>query len=874
MIFFCFLAACASLPLASATDDDTHVQPVSSRYYYEKATPPQYRAPFPTVPTAPVAQLVTNPNGLTYLLSTDGTTTILQQDGTTQPSNLPLAPPGSSMAITTTGLVQCTPSACHWYTTDSHKAVRSVTHPFGTIAALASDPYDGAVWVGGANGLVRVSTENQVSVHSLEGNVTAIAIQTTAKHNAGRIAVGTSLAVYYHYNGTHFTSWINAVGASMDGTPTALAFFEDELWIGGDWCLNVVRKDGFTVDRVAGSQGLPFGNVTSLQVVDEGSNTTTLWVGTVHGLARMTGSTTPVDGPYLQWRFFQGDRWLPGNSNVTGLGSPTSGAGAGAGAGVGAGAGASRSGAAPFIWVATTHGLAHIAMVPSTLSAKAAHYTTIASTSLSRHGWVAAGDLTKYGDPTSLVLHAGDNDGLWTGKQQQQHCRCCLCWTFTTPAILVVSFVVYRTTHSFFEIQSFLLLFVFPGMLVSGLIYEYALTKSVQAKALAWKHYAAVEFLHNVTNTHGFIARSALKCNETHGGGDSGICPAGSPNSCGWVNSSVCYAGIDHPVGHPAPASCCWTWKRDTSSDEVTGHFFTMLQAWMFLADNQDEKDRIATTLCNTANYLVEGDLLFIDPISKKGTSWGYWDPAQLNGVPGKPNERGENSLEVLGFMAAAARVCGHNDTRYAATFASLVRDHHYDINAVNAMATSPQSLAFFDFRLAFMSFHTLTLAVPDLLMANGTGYDPLIPLSKAEQVLFRSRMQQSIRRYWNNPTTGGTMNGENNWDAGMNLVYERMTGETGMLDKQWQLKRYPNEMIQWPNMNSKRWDITLVRDWLVYPNNQLVVEQSLPADESFSFSDDMTEGANCGVDLVDANTRYQAPNPFVLIYWMQQYYN
>jgi hypothetical protein len=40
---------------------------------------------------------------------------------------------------------------------------------------------------------------------------------------------------------------------------------------------------------------------------------------------------------------------------------------------------------------------------------------------------VAAGDLTKYGDPTSLVLHAGDNDGLWTGKQQQQHCRCCLC---------------------------------------------------------------------------------------------------------------------------------------------------------------------------------------------------------------------------------------------------------------------------------------------------------------------------------------------------------------------------------------------------------------------------------------------------------------
>ena len=41
----------------------------------------------------------------------------------------------------------------------------------------------------------------------------------------------------------------------------------------------------------------------------------------------------------------------------------------------------------------------------------------------------------------------------------------------------------------------------------------------------------------------------------------------------------------------------------------------------------------------------------------EKAPLGGYWDADQLNGVPGKPNERGENSLELLGFLAAAGRI-------------------------------------------------------------------------------------------------------------------------------------------------------------------------------------------------------------------------
>ena len=778
---------------ASSKDkEETYSQPYSTRYYYEKAKP-KLVAPFQRVQVnAPPKNIISNKLN-TFLLTNDFKVEILKPNGTVVDTGI--SSPDCSIAPSTDGFVLCTTSLCKWYTCNKDSLCTtdtSVTHQLGTIVAIATDLFDDSVWLAGVDSsLLRIFKKGGIqSITSIAGNVTTIEVDSR------RIAVGTTLAVYYNFNGTKFTSWVNAYGASMDGFPTALAYLGEELWIGGNWCLNVIRKDGYTVDRVSGTQGLPFGNITYLR-----STQTELWIGTTHGLARMDLGIG--DGPYSQWRFFAGDRWLPGNNNVSSLSASS----------------ASRLNGST-VWVATDFGLASISILQHRLSKKVEMYTETATTIMSRHGWVAAADLDKYGDITSLSLHAGDNDGLWT------------------------------------------------GMLVSGLIYQYAVTKSKIARDLAWKHYAAVEFLHNVTNTHGFIARTAVMCNESHGGGDSGICPKGSPITCGWVNSAECYDGVDVDK-----SNCCWTWKRDTSSDEVTGHFFTMLQAWMFLAENQSEKDRVAEKLCNTAEYLLDGNLRFIDPISKKGTSWGYWDPEQLNGVPGKPNERGENSLEVLGFLAAATRVCGTNNTHFADTFASLVRDHQYDINVVNAMATSPQSLAFFDFRLAFMSFHTLAIALPDLMLANGTGYDPLIPLTKEEQLLFRSRMQQSVKRYWNDKSTGGTVNAENNWDAGMSLMYQRIIGEKGMSDPKWQLKRYPTELTLWPNVNSKRWDVTLLKDWLIYPNNQLVVEEALPADEAFGWSDDMTEGANCGVDLLSSSTRYQAPSPFILIYWMQEYY-
>ena len=119
---------------------------------------------------------------------------------------------------------------------------------------------------------------------------------------------------------------------------------------------------------------------------------------------------------------------------------------------------------------------------------------------------------------------------------------------------------------------------------------------------------------------------------------------------------------------------------------------------------------------------------------------------------------------------------------------------------------------------------------------------------------------------------SGGTTYGQNNWDAGMELVYRRMTGNQSNNDPRWQLKRWPMELIQWPIHNSNRRDISLLQDWLLPPQNQNIEQEALPADEAFGWSDFLTEGAACGVDGAGGR-QYQSPGPWLLIYWMQEYF-
>lgn len=846
-----------------------HAQPgasfltyTSDRYY--TSSPSQPRAAWPVLPFDSVRALnIASSHTPLVALAADGSVhTISATGNTTRTTISPLSTGARIGALVladaaSIGIVACEPSGCAFYTCAAGGAcsplVPTVPMELGVVSSLSTSR-SGDVWLNSrAVGLVRFSAPKYTPTRfgsKVVGNVTALAIydddheEGSGAGAATRVAVSTELAVYYAFDlaSGEFASH-QLVGEDLDAVPTALSFVrrslprtsaaslrheapadnngagtEVELWIGHRYCLNVLRADG-SLDRVSGAQGLPVGNIT---VLARGAGDGVLWVGSAQGVALRCERCSDT------WRYFGGDRWLAGGSAVTSL--------AAAPALATAAIATTASPSHPSTWVSTPTGLAHITSRESTLEERAAQYTARVP-ALSRHLWVAGGTLRKYGDLSTLRLHDGDNDGLWT------------------------------------------------GMLVAAMAFRFAATKSEEARALAWRHFAAVEFLHNVTSTAGvapgFIARSAVKCGEPHGGGDSGICPSGSPNSCGWANSSVCFDGVD-PAG---ATTCCWQWKRDTSSDEVTGHVFTLLVVHQLLAQTVAEKARVARPLCQTVGYILDGGLIFIDPISGKGTSWGYWDPAQLNGVPGKPDERGENSLELLSYLAAAALLCDATATppgRYGNAFAEMVLKHGYDENTVSALATAPESVATFDFRLAFMSYYVLATATPELARATvHKSSSSLVPLPAKASALVKTRLQRSVRRYWN--ATGATFNAENNRIPFACTVHQLLTGSQGLADPEWMLRRFPEvPLIDWPSHNSKRLDVRLSRDWLLCGadpasgcGDSYVIDRGvLPADEAFMHGsgDFVTEPGGRSVDG-GSGTSETAPNMWLLAFWMHRYH-
>ena len=175
-------------------------------------------------------------------------------------------------------------------------------------------------------------------------------------------------------------------------------------------------------------------------------------------------------------------------------------------------------------------------------------------------------------------------------------------------------------------------------------------------------------------------------------------------------------------------------------------------------------------------------------------------------------------------------------------------------------------------------------MAVPELVVVttgaknDGPSQSPSIPLSPDEASLFKQRLQISVRRYWDSANVGATVDGENNRVKAIDLVYTSMTGKPGLDDPDWQLRRYPLNLVDWPSVNSHRLDVRLNPDWLrcsaAACDTTVVSERVLPADEAISrgSSDFVTEAATNSVDGGGGHLE-NAPNAWLLVYWMDRYY-
>lgn len=383
-------------------------------------------------------------------------------------------------------------------------------------------------------------------------------------------------------------------------------------------------------------------------------------------------------------------------------------------------------------WIATAGGVSALGSEPLTLSAKATRFHEILE---ARHvrppGIVGRCELVTPGDYTTWQTTDDDNDG-----------------GYTAVALAMES-------------------------------YRYAVTRAPKALAAARRAFAACEFLQRVTETDGFIARSVVPVGETR---------RHDPNTP-WtpLETAEQRAGDARdkyvPVRWRTSADGRWEWKGDTSSDEITAHFFGYFCFHEFAADTEDRR-RVRDQVCRVVDHLMAHDYELTD-LDGQPTRWGVWSPKKLNHDPNWEMERGINSLELLSFLKLAHRVSG--EEKYAAAYRQLIHEHGYARNARTAPNLNPAWRTHIDLEL-------LAFAYPALLALET---DPAL---RRDYLRSFERLHGAIRG-----------NGNPFFEFLYATYGSRARARADLPGARDFLRRTPLDLVRWDALNDRRDDVRVV---------------------------------------------------------------
>jgi hypothetical protein len=214
--------------------------------------------------------------------------------------------------------------------------------------------------------------------------------------------------------------------------------------------------------------------------------------------------------------------------------------------------------------------------------------------------------------------------------------------------------------------------------------FKYAVTRDEAARREAINSFEAMDWLRTITGDSGFFARSIWAENVDQGHRStqgSGGLPAK------WIPTK----------------NGKWTWKGDTSSDEVNGHFYAV-SLFHDLVAKGDEKKSAANHLARIAKHIIDNGWVLRD-VDGKPTRWGRWDPDYLLRPYGFES-RGLNGMEAQTYVWTAHNLTG--DTAFRKGLDQLLK-WRYDTYTVREKLTfPPESVVPWDDELAFRCFHPL----------------------------------------------------------------------------------------------------------------------------------------------------------------------
>jgi hypothetical protein len=350
---------------------------------------------------------------------------------------------------------------------------------------------------------------------------------------------------------------------------------------------------------------------------------------------------------------------------------------------------------------------------------------------------------------------------------------------------------------------------------LTAMCYKYAVTGDPQARQEAVESFKAMLWLDRITPIDGFIARSIWSVD-----GDKG------------QRSARGSGGL--PAKWYQTKDGKWYWKGDTSSDEVTAHFYAVALFHDLVATGRDKK-LAAEHLTRMASYIMDNGWQLID-MDGETTRWGRWNPEYLLRPYGY-SDRGLNGLEALMYMKTAHAVSG--DQKYVEGYQQLV-DWGYLKNTLRQKNTfPPEKIAPWDDNLAFESYATILRYTDD-------------PMEK-------SFLLRSLARTWEVKRMEHIP-----W---FNYVYGAYTGNDCEIEKTVDhLRAWTLDCIEHNFRNSHRDDLFVEAGYTSYEGG---VKAISPRESC------VKRGSRRAIDLDGGagSRRIMEPTGFIRDYWMARYY-
>ena len=377
---------------------------------------------------------------------------------------------------------------------------------------------------------------------------------------------------------------------------------------------------------------------------------------------------------------------------------------------------------------------------------------------------------------------------------------------------------------------------LFTGLYCASQCFRYATTKDPKAKANAKKAVEAMIKLTEITGKSGFTARATR------------------------YNDDPFFGNGNREEWHVCPDNPNCEWLGETSSDEMTGHYFAYGVYYDLVADKK-EKAKIAEVVKKITDHIIENNFHLCD-VDGVPTTWANWEPELLNNDDRWFFERGTNSLEILSFLKTTYHVTG--DEKYNQVFDMLIQKHHYAMNCMQYKCEDAH-IAHIDDQLDFTNIYNLLVYTEN----------------EAQKEIFKMGLTHHFEyeRVERSPF--------------FNIVYGALTNRNCDIENAAKsLSEMNLDFIVWPTYNSYRKDIEIdtspekygcapqlkypveysSRVLVNYDGNQFVCDSGVEEFVQIDKKSANRAAALPGTDGADGMGTAM-PYIFLLPYWMGRYY-